>query len=96
MERRQVAARKCAELMMEHEDWKIINPFHIYDRLKKELLEDGFYEEPTYDDIMKADLAQLQRCDAAYFMSGWEKSEGCKREMQYCIDNNIAVASEKK
>lgn len=93
-ERRQAAARMGAELMAEHEDWEIVNPFHVYDRLKKELLERGSFDEPDYEAIMQADLVELKKCNAAYFMRGWMESNGCKREMQCCRENDIAVAFE--
>lgn len=93
-ERRQLAARTAATLMYQHEDWLVANPFHVYDRMKAELLAAGDFSEPHYDDLLAADLEVLRTCKAAYFMQGWESSNGCKREMQFCRDNGIEVLFE--
>ena len=93
-ERRQTAARKTAELMYKHDDWQIINPFHIYDRLKAELLAAGNFGEPHYEDILQADLRELSLCNLAYFMLGWQSSHGCNIEMDFCRKNNIATVFE--
>ncbi len=91
MERRQVAARVAAELVCQHDDWQIINPFHIFDRLKAELLAAGIFEDPHYEDILQADLAVLETCHVACFLQGWEVSRGCQREMALCRDKGIEV-----
>jgi len=44
------------------------------------------------DEFIRRDLALLERCDAAYFMDGWEKSAGAKKEMDFAIENGILVA----
>jgi hypothetical protein len=93
-ERRQTAARKSAELMFRHEDWQVVNPFHIYDRLRAELLAEGIFEEPSYDDILNADLKELESCHVAYFLKGWQASNGCKKEMQLCRDKGIQTIFE--
>lgn len=90
-ERRQCAARMSAKLTYEHQDWDVINPFHVYDRLKAELLSCADFSEPHYDDILAADLAVLGTCKKAYFLQGWQQSNGCQREMAFCRDNNIEV-----
>ena len=90
-ERRQTAARACAELIFQHEDWKVVNPFHIYDRMKAELLAVGIFDEPHYEDIMQADLAVLETCHVACFLKGWEASNGCQREMALCRERGIEV-----
>jgi hypothetical protein len=90
-ERRQTAARKSAELMYQHEDWRVINPFHIYDHMKAELLAAGQFDEPSYEDILQADLAELSTCQLAYFMQGWQTSRGCRREMSLCREKNITT-----
>lgn len=93
-ERRQTAARMSGTLMSQHEHWDVVNPFHIFDKKKKELLDMGVFDDPSYEDIMQADLEALRKCDAAFFMKGWTESAGCRREMNLCIDKNIEVMFE--
>lgn len=80
MERRRYAAMMGAKAMVEHEDWDIINPFHVASRVKKDKIENGDWGEPTYDELMKADLKALLTCDLIAFCPGWHLSEGCLEE----------------
>lgn len=45
----------------------------------------GFmYNLVSYDQGMLYCLELLEKCDSAIFCSGWEKSIGCRQEMEYC------------
>lgn len=42
-------------------------------------------------EIMPLCLELLGRCDAAYFLAGWEGSAGSMQEMAFCLDNHMPV-----
>lgn len=90
-ERRTFAARTCGFLNYEHEDWEIINPFMIADRLRKERLERGDFAIPTYNELMDADIQILRTCEMAVFCPGWHFSEGCQAEMLECRWHGLEV-----
>lgn len=83
-ERRTFAARTCGFLTFEHEDWEVTNPFHIYDRLRKERLDKGDFSLPSYGEVMGEDIKALRSCELVIFCQGWYASEGCLEEMREC------------
>ena len=91
-ERRTYAARTCGELTYLHEDWEIVNPFMIADRLRKERLQQGDFSLPSYDELMDADLEQLRKCDCVLFCPKWTESEGCKMEYGEAVRLGIRKA----
>ena len=44
-----------------------------------------------YDDILRADIELLMRCDAILMLSGWEMSNGAKIEHKRAIEEGIHV-----
>lgn len=55
-----------------------ISPIHAF----------GFmYDSVPYDTGMAFCIELLSRCDSAIFCPGWERSEGCRREMEWCKEN---------
>lgn len=50
----------------------VINPYRLH-----EVLPDGSWEE-----YMKLCLSLIDMCDIIYLMRGWEKSKGCKKELE--------------
>lgn len=91
MERRSFAGRTSGILMAKFEGWEVVNPLSIADRLRKERLVEGSFEEPSYDEYMKADIAALAKCEKAVFCKGWERSEGCKEEYAECLRRGIEI-----
>ena len=92
-ERWKYAARMSAVLAMMHEDWHVVNPFHVRDRLqRKKYDETGVITLPSYDEMMKADIEELRKCDLALFCPGWYASEGCREEMRECWWHGIGIA----
>ena len=67
----------------------VVNPFDVYDAWKI-----TYNREPTYEEIMQADLADLRRCDAIYMCKGWETSAGCVRERQQAINQEQTIVYE--
>lgn len=47
------------------------------------------YQDGTYAEYLDICLYMLDKCDAIYMMSGWEKSKGA------CIEHGYALAQEK-
>lgn len=90
-ERRSFAGRASGILMATHEDWMIVNPFNVADHVRRGKLEDGNFDEPTYDEFMAADIKELQQCEKAIFCSGWERSKGCKEEYAECLRRGIDI-----
>lgn len=92
-ERWNYAARMSAMLTIAHDDWNVVNPFHVYERLHKQKMErTGRVDLPTYDEVMKADIEALKECEMALFCPGWHTSEGCMEEMRECWLNGISVS----
>jgi len=90
-ERREFAARTCGYLNYEHEDWEIVNPFHVGDRLRRKRLEKGDFSLPSYDEYMREDIRVLRGCDMALFCQGWHVSDGCVEEMRECWWHGVKV-----
>lgn len=42
-------------------------------------------ENADYSDIIEGTKELLRRSDIVCFMPGWEKSEGCKKEMDFAL-----------
>ena len=80
MERRSYAARTCGLLTFEHEDWEVVNPFLVADRLRKERLERGDFSLPSYEELMRADIEVLKGCELIVLCPGWHLSDGCLEE----------------
>lgn len=47
--------------------------------------------EGNGEHIMGCCKALLKSCDMAHFFGDWEKSEGCRQEMDFCLANDIPV-----
>ena len=67
----------------------VINPLDVYDAWKN-----VYKREPTYDEIMQADIAELLKCTAIYMCNGWSKSLGCMKERQTAINAGLEVIYE--
>lgn len=52
-------------------------------------------EDDWYTNTLNADCAILERCDALFLCSGWEKSRGAVIEHEFAIDNDIPIFQEK-
>lgn len=66
--------------------YAIINPFYIYYALKEKL-----GREPSYEEIMKKDLAAVKKCDEIVLLKGWENSIGAKREVELGIKLGLTI-----
>jgi hypothetical protein len=66
--------------------YAVINPFNIYYALK-----DKLGREPSYEEIMKKDLAALKKCDEIVLLKGWENSNGAKREVGLGIKLGLTI-----
>lgn len=38
---------------------------------------------------LRGDLELLSRCDAIFFVPGWQHSEGCRKEFEFAMKHNI-------
>ncbi len=66
----------------------VINPFDLADHLKKyHLMIAG--REPTYEEYMQEDLCNLDFCSHIFLLNGWSESNGCIRECERALDNDI-------
>ena len=75
--------RKAQEKLLK-DGFAPINPIEMDWRLYRE-------HKINYDDVLDVDIAILNKCDGAYFLSGWEQGAGAQREHQFCVDNNIDI-----
>lgn len=63
------------ELALRNPGTTFVSPIHSF----------GFmYQTVSYEDGMKFCYELLRHCGSAIFCEGWEKSRGCKLEMEYC------------
>ncbi len=67
----------------------VINPFDVYDAWKL-----YYKREPTYDEIMQADIAAMLQCTAIYMCEGWSMSNGCMKERQAAINAGLEIIYE--
>ena len=76
---REVWQRFCAvQRQLEAEGYDVYNPCSVQ-----------LPEGSSHGQYMRQDLPRLLGCDIIYFLNGWEKSHGCRYEMQ------VALATEK-
>lgn len=90
-ERRQYAARTSGTLVWLHEDWEVVNPFHIESHVRKRKLDQGDWSLPSYAELMLNDIVELHRCERAVFCPGWERSDGCREEYEECLRRGIEI-----
>ena len=48
----------------------------------------------NYEDYTQNDFPILKKCDCMYLTGKWEKSKGCRAELEFCKQNNIPVFTE--
>jgi len=48
-------------------------------------------KNPSYKHFLGFDIWSLSRCDAMLLCPGWENSKGCKTEVRFALENDIAV-----
>lgn len=68
----------------EQRGFSVTNHFDLGDRLKKSFNLIGKCE-PSYEDYMKEDLANLEDCDGIFLCDGWKLSNGCVREDEHAL-----------
>lgn len=80
-------ARKMAFKQKEEElsgyGFEVFNPF-----------DNGLPDDAPWREHMRADIKKLLECDYIYMMLGWEKSKGCKLELDVASSCGISVMIE--
>ena len=71
-----------AEVALKEKGFQIINP----QRLGSVLPADA-----SHDDFMKICYPLLDLADMIYMLEGWQQSKGATMEMQYAIENKLAI-----
>lgn len=73
-----------AEARLKAKGYEVINPLRIAAQLKAEHPErvdpSLHTEKEIWREYLKADIAELTKCKAAYFLPNWEQSEGATLE----------------
>ncbi len=59
-------------------------------------MKNGLPADAPYDEHMKRDLEMLAECDAIYLLNGWERSKGCRIELQEAIEANKRITYERE
>lgn len=67
----------------------VVNPFEVYDAWKA-----TYNRDPTYSEIMEADLDALKSCDAIFMCLGWVESQGCRIERIQAFNNGQDIIYE--
>lgn len=76
---------EAAEFLLRMQGFEPVNP-----------MKNGLPEDAPYDEHMKRDLEMLAECDAIYLLNGWERSKGCRIELQEAIKANKRITYEKE
>lgn len=58
------------------DDFEVVNPVRIGDALAERLK-----RTPTYEEYMRADIAELVKCDEILMLGEWWKSNGANTEL---------------
>ncbi len=72
--RQRLIANEIA-VVLKSKGYEVINPFEVCNMIDRNLSDEHFYAL-----CMGKDISELLKCDAVYFCSGWEKSNGCLLE----------------
>lgn len=73
---------------LENEGFEVVNPFHLGMMLRASYLNIAG-REPTYEDYMREDLANLETCTHIFLCNGWSYSNGCIDEVDQSIRDNL-------
>lgn len=57
-------------------------------------LENGLPESASHTAHMERDLELLRECEVMIQCDGWEQSQGCMIEYNYCVDHGLSMISE--
>ena len=85
--------RRRAKRIQNHfegKGYEVVNPFELGDRLKRAYLKIA-KKEPTYDQYLKEDLANLEDCDLIFMDKGWSESNGCMEEITLAKSKDIEI-----
>lgn len=80
---RLIARRIAARIVREYPGIAVVNPL--------DALQYATMTELSYDEILKIDIELLSRCDAVLVQGDWERSRGCRREVQAAYERGIPV-----
>ena len=93
----ELSQRKKAKMFQRYfEDlgYGVVNPFDLYDQLRRCHLNIAG-KEPTYDEILREDLCNLEWCSHIFLCEGWSESKGCIMEVEKAIEHGIKFLFEK-
>lgn len=76
---------EAAEFTLRLQGFEPVNP-----------MKNGLPDDAPYDEHMKRDLEMLAECDAIYLLNGWERSKGCRIELQEAIKANKRITYERE
>ena len=62
-------------IVLKSQGYITVNSFELCEMVDKSLNDEHYYAE-----CMGKDISELLKCDAVYFCTGWEKSNGCLLE----------------
>ena len=80
---RLIARRIAARIVREYPGIAVVNPLDALHYAKM--------AELSYDKILKIDIELLSRCDAVLVRGDWERSIGCRREVQAAHERKIPI-----
>lgn len=75
-----------AEEKLQAEGHIAVNPARVNAQLPK--------HATTHEEYMRVSLVLLGMCDAVLMLGGWEKSRGCRMELEYACENGITITFE--
>lgn len=80
---RLIARRIAARIVRKYPGIAVVNPLDALQYAKMAGL--------SYSEILEIDIELLSRCDAVLVRGDWERSRGCRREVQAAYERRIPV-----
>lgn len=73
-----------AEALLRNMGYDVINPLHIAQAMP-------FL---SHEEYLQLDRSYIQLCDVIYLLAGWQRSEGCRIELNWAKRNKLEVMYE--
>ena len=80
-ENEEKVASLIQSLMKKFPNFLFISPIHAFSF--------AYHEVKTYEEGISYCLWLLDKCDEMWVLGNWEKSKGCKVEVEFCNKQNI-------
>ena len=85
----------AAEAELKAKGWEVVNPIRIAEGIHHSLIDpDTHTEAQIWQTILKADIAELLKCEVVFMLANWEHSDAATLEHSIAKGLNIQVEYE--